>query len=218
VAAAATLAILSFLWKENPVYRFFEHLFMGLTLGWGIVTTWTDSLVPRWFTPLFGRDLAAGESYNPANLLWMLALAAGTMWYFIFTRRLKWIARIIIGFFIGVGAGIGIQGFFRLQLPQIAASFKPLWVKTTNRAGEAALDLRAMFDNLVFLVTFYCSMAYFLFTFKRDRSVLKHTASAGRWLMMIAFGAMFGTTVMARLSLLIDRIQFLLEDWLGLVG
>ncbi len=188
---------------------------MGLTLGWGIVATWTDSLVPRWFMPLYGRDPDLG---GYVNLLWILALGAGTMWYFIFTRRFKWIARIIIGFFIGVGAGIGIQGFFRLQLPQIAASFKSVWIKTTNKTGEAVLDLHAMFNNLVFLVTFYCTMAHFLFTFKRDRPVLKHAALAGRWLMMIAFGAMFGTTVMARLSLLIDRILFLLEDWLGLVG
>jgi hypothetical protein len=32
---------------------------------------------------------------------------------------------------------------------------------------------------------------------------------------MIAFGAMFGNTVMARLSLFIGRMQFLLKDWLG---
>ncbi len=32
---------------------------------------------------------------------------------------------------------------------------------------------------------------------------------------MIAFGAMFGNTVMARLSLFIGRMQFLLQDWIG---
>ena len=34
---------------------------------------------------------------------------------------------------------------------------------------------------------------------------------------MIAFGASFGYTVMARVSLLIGRIQFLLHDWLGVI-
>jgi hypothetical protein len=33
---------------------------------------------------------------------------------------------------------------------------------------------------------------------------------------MISFGAHFGYTVMARLSLLIGRVQFLTVDWLGI--
>ena len=214
IGAAATLGIFSFLWKENPVYRFFEHLFMGLSLGWGIVLSWTDYLEPRWFSPMVGADVAEGASYNPLNLFWILALFAGTMWYFIFTRRFKWIARIVIGLFIGVSAGRGVMGFFRLYLPQITASFKSLWP-----ARESTMaSLEGARDNVVFLVTFYSSMAYFLFTFRRENPVLKNVAVVGRWLMMIAFGAMFGSTVMARLSLFIERMVFLLGDWLGLLG
>ena len=33
---------------------------------------------------------------------------------------------------------------------------------------------------------------------------------------MVAFGALFGYTVMGRVSLLIGRVQFLLVDWLKL--
>ena len=33
---------------------------------------------------------------------------------------------------------------------------------------------------------------------------------------MISFGASFGYTIMARLSLLIGRVTFLFRDWLGL--
>jgi len=36
----------------------------------------------------------------------------------------------------------------------------------------------------------------------------------GIWFLMISFGASFGYTIMARLSLLIGRIRFLLDDWL----
>jgi hypothetical protein len=34
---------------------------------------------------------------------------------------------------------------------------------------------------------------------------------------MVAFGAGFGYTVMARISLLIGRMSFLLGDWLGII-
>ena len=38
----------------------------------------------------------------------------------------------------------------------------------------------------------------------------------GIYFLMVSFGAGYGYTVMSRISLLIGRFQFLLEDWLGL--
>jgi hypothetical protein len=52
---------------------------------------------------------------------------------------------------------------------------------------------------------------------------VEHTGVAGRvskvgiWFLMVSFGASFGYTVMARISLLIGRVTFLFEDWLHLM-
>jgi hypothetical protein len=35
----------------------------------------------------------------------------------------------------------------------------------------------------------------------------------GRWAMMVGFGAIFGSTVMTRFSLLIDRMYFVWIEW-----
>ncbi len=35
--AAATLIIFSFIYKDNPVYKFGEHLFLGFALGYSLV-------------------------------------------------------------------------------------------------------------------------------------------------------------------------------------
>jgi hypothetical protein len=43
------------------------------------------------------------------------------------------------------------------------------------------------------------------------------SSTVGRWVLLITFGAIFGNRVMAYVSLLIERIYFLLGDWLGLV-
>ena len=43
------------------------------------------------------------------------------------------------------------------------------------------------------------------------------TSRIGIVFVMIGFGAAFGYTVMARVSLLIGRLQFLLGDWLGII-
>ena len=52
VAGVATLAIYSFLWRENKLYRFFEHLFIGISVGLGIVETVKNYLWPKGFEPM----------------------------------------------------------------------------------------------------------------------------------------------------------------------
>ena len=62
-----------------------------------------------------------------------------------------------------------------------------------------------------------CALIYFFFSVPH-RGPIGGMATAGIWIMMIGFGASFGYTVMARLSLLIGRVLFLLKDWLGLIS
>jgi hypothetical protein len=57
VGGFATVAVFSFLIKENPLYRFFEHLFIGIAAGFGIVFTIKNFLWPRILTPMLGADI-----------------------------------------------------------------------------------------------------------------------------------------------------------------
>ena len=73
--------------------------------------------------------------------------------------------------------------------------------------------------NWLFVIILLTVMSYFFFSVPhegegRGRAWARPSA-VGRWFLMIAFGAMFGNTVMARISLFIGRVQFLLHDWLG---
>jgi hypothetical protein len=43
-------------------------------------------------------------------------------------------------------------------------------------------------------------------------------ARTGRWLLMISFGTFFGNTVMTRLAVFLERVQFLLYEWMGFGG
>jgi hypothetical protein len=67
----------------------------------------------------------------------------------------------------------------------------------------------------LFIVGTLCTLAYFFFSMEH-KGVLGGAARVGIWFLMIGFGASFGYTVMARVSLLIGRVHFLLFDWLGL--
>jgi hypothetical protein len=74
-------------------------------------------------------------------------------------------------------------------------------------------------NNAIFLFVLLTVMSYFFFSFdyEKHRRAAK-AAQIGRWMLMLGFGAMFGATVMARMSLLIGRMWFLLHDWLGAVS
>jgi small neutral amino acid transporter SnatA (MarC family) len=56
-------------------------------------------------------------------------------------------------------------------------------------------------------------MAYFFFSIDHKSRGMRSTASLGRWFLMFAFGAMFGSTVMARMALFIGRLDFITNEW-----
>jgi hypothetical protein len=39
----------------------------------------------------------------------------------------------------------------------------------------------------------------------------------GRWFILIAFGAIFADTAVSRVSILINRVYYLMHDWLQVV-
>jgi hypothetical protein len=49
------------------------------------------------------------------------------------------------------------------------------------------------------------------------KGALGFVPKLGRWMMLMAFGASFGNTVMTRFGMYQGRILFLLRDWLQIV-
>jgi hypothetical protein len=47
--------------------------------------------------------------------------------------------------------------------------------------------------------------------------VARGWGTIGRWFILVAFGAIFADTAVSRISILIDRIYYLLHDWLHFV-
>ena len=47
VWAWITQAIFSFLYADNPIYKFAEHLFVGVAAGYGVAVTFWQMIVPN---------------------------------------------------------------------------------------------------------------------------------------------------------------------------
>jgi len=149
----ATLAIYSFLVKENPFYRFFEHLYIGIATGFGLVFGVQRFLWPELFRPMLGydREVFANGGFDRPWRMWylfyLLPFAFGTLYYFIYSRKRQWLSRVVIAWSLGVSGGFALKGFFAQYMPQIIGSFKPLvTVQTVER--NLLIRFRGLADRL----------------------------------------------------------------------
>lgn len=213
VAAICTLIVYTFLYRENPFYRFLEHVLVGLSVGFATIRTWTNLLQPNWWERMVGAEGL------PANFWWILAIFPGLLWYFQLSRKKVWLSRIVIMFFMGTGAGLSFRGRFNELLTpgvgQIQTSFKPFF---TRFAGSWSMS-GTNWNNIIFIVVILCVLSYFFFSFRHDKiKILPVTSRLGRYFLMICFGTIFGTTVQGRMSLFIDRLTFLYTEWLKVLA
>ena len=77
----------------------------------------------------------------------------------------------------------------------------PLIVYSTN----GGLDWGAMLSNFILVSGVICTLIYFFFS-KEHKGAFGVASRYGIWILMVAFGAAFGYTVMARISILIGRM------------
>lgn len=230
----AILGLYSVLYKENKFYRLFEHIFLGLAVGYAMVAIWTESLYDVWWSKMVGSAAEGTDPGNPGYWAWALLLPIGFLGYMVFSRKNNWLSRIPIGIILGLWSGQQIQVWFNRYGPQLANSAKPILPNTTaffkpETTGMSPDQLKVVgstvyvsqaLTNIVFVVTLLSVLSYFLFSFDVKNKALQKSSLLGRWLLMIGFGAIFGSTVMMRFTLLIDRMYFVWVEWLmhGVLG
>ncbi len=190
IGALGTIAMFSFIFKENPIYRWCEHLYVGAAAGYAISVN-VKSIVDKAFTPLF----------QDGKLIILIPIIFGILLYARFIKGFAWLSRWPMSFLVGVGSGLAIYGVVNSQLlAQVKATLLPL-----NSV-----------DNVIMVFGVLSILLYFFFSMEH-KGVVKHGASVGRWIMMITFGVSFGSVVMSRISLLLGSLETLLGNWLGLL-
>ncbi len=218
ISAFFTLAIFSFLYKDNPFYKIAEASVVGISAAYWMVVGFWDVIVPNligklspaivkaWALPgLSGKDLEA-------NYWYLLPLLLGIMLLMRLSPKGAWISRWPLAFIIGTTAGIRLVGFIQADfLSQIRASIVPLVV-----VENGVFSLFDSLSNLILVIGVLACLVYFFFSFEH-KGIVGGSARLGIWFLMITFGAAFGYTVMGRIALLAIRIEFLFDDWLWLI-
>ncbi len=198
VAGILTIAILSFLYGDNPVYKMAETLLVGVSMGYVLVITWTNTLMAVLFKPLFVE-----------SQFWLvIPLIFGLFMFGRFHKSTSFLSRYSMAVLIGSGAGVAIPAMLGARtLRQMTATVEMV-------QGDS---LMMIFSGLVVVVGLFTTLSYFYFS-REHEGIMGRSAKVGTYFLMIFFGTTFGYTVMSRVSTFIGRMDFLLSDFLHLTN
>jgi hypothetical protein len=193
VGAGLTLMMFSFIYKDNVFYKIGEHLYLGISVGYFIGIQYWQAIYPEVFRPIVLE-----------HRYWVIVPVL--MGVFIVLRlvpSLSWLSRMSFAFIIGGAAGLGIPNIIHaIFLPQLFQTLRPF-----------NLGWAQNFNQVVILISVFTVIIFFFFSLEHKKLV-GAVSRVGLFFIMIGFGAAFGYTVMARVSLLIGRFQFLINDWI----
>ena len=203
VAGVLTLAIYSFLYKDNPFYKVAEYIFVGISAGYWAVFLWWNYAYPNLFVPL-----GEGNYWN------IIPILLGFMMFTQLSKRTSWLVRFPLTFVLGVSLGLQIVAAVEGDMvPQLRGTFSPF----APGALFNTYDFWTSVGFIVLLVGVLSTLIYFFFS-KEHKGILGVGSRIGVYFLMVAFGASFGYTIMARISLLFGRLHFLLSDWMHVIG
>lgn len=189
VTGFLTLAIFSFLYKDNPLFKIAENLYVGVGMGYYVSLYFFQVWMPLVWEPL-----------KAGNYIVIIPSIMGLLLLSQLTPKLSWLSRYTLTFTIGYSCGLAIPMTINTDmLTQILGTVKPF--TTIGSVGGMAI-----FNMIFILVAVICVLTYFFFSVE-SKGAVKKISNVGIYVLMAYFGAAFGNTVMARFSLLYGRFN-----------
>jgi hypothetical protein len=218
LAAFLSLCILSFLYDDNPFYKFAEHLFIGISAAYYMVLAVWDEiikhlLVKLWPEVVTGLVEGVDTSVGVGTRLWyLMPTVLGFMLLWRLAPKGGWIARWPLAFIVGWAAGTNLVRFLVSDFKnQIDPTFVSLIV-----IENGSVDWIAMLSAFVTVFGLLAALIYFFFSVEH-KGAFGAISKVGIWILMITFGAAFAYTVMGRIALLVGRMEFMFVDWMQII-
>tara|TARA_B100001250_G_scaffold412222_1_gene442859 strand:+ start:995 stop:1861 length:867 start_codon:yes stop_codon:yes gene_type:complete len=232
VATFLTIAIFSYLYKDNPFYKIAEHLFVGISAGYLFSLGFWTQLQPNLFGRLFPAkhydpDTIIYSIYNilsiffssifpeggidkghDQHLIYLLPLVLGIMMLLSLVPSLSWMARWGIAYIVGMAAGLRAYGYLSSN---VIGQIKGTAVNLFDFSLPVfSISSPSIFNNIIIITGTITGLLYFYFS-KEHKGALGTATKIGINFLMISFGASFGFAVMGRISLLIGRFTDLIK-------
>jgi hypothetical protein len=202
LGAVLTLLIGSYLIGDNFLYRLATYVLVGVGAAYITVTVIADVLLPRMLQPVFDwltrHTLMAGPEIIAVTGLLLSLLLLLKIW-----PRWAGVGNIPVGYLVGVGAAVALGGALFGTLGAQALA--------TTQPPRSALDFVVVFGTVT-------TLASFSFQRAARRGILSGINWIGRFFLSIALGATFALVYVASVTLLVDRLQSVVDVALSLLG
>ncbi|MBL8056399.1 MAG: hypothetical protein JNK29_06845 [Anaerolineales bacterium] len=202
-----TVAILSYVIGDNPLYRLAVHLFIGVAAGYAVVVALVNVIVPQLILVLL-----SGPALDELIIL-------GLSWLLVLLLLLKLVntqsapGRLPVAYLVGLGAAVAVGGAVTGTLfPQTAAAFV-----NVLPSGSAGGDLLGLLEQpvsaLILLVGTLSTLVFFWYGGRSlaggqvDRPLLvKPVARVGQIFIGTALGVLYAGVLAASLAYLAERL------------
>lgn len=205
VAALLTVMVFSYLLGANPLWKIAQSLLVGVSVGYVSLVVLTQVVAPR-----IAQIIVPPEGMPAADRwLGMVPIALGLLLLLRIAYPGAWPASFSLNLVVVVGASLALGGALAGTIvPQALDTMRLVTV-----SGDPAA-IAALVGNVVLVAGVVCSLTYFAFGVKADgeRAMpIKQLSMAGKWVLIVAFGAILGSLATTFYAALIERLSSLVE-------
>jgi hypothetical protein len=194
-----TVALLSYLIGDNPLYRVALHLFIGAAAGYAVLVVVYQALIPRLVTPLLSGSVPA------------IVLASVPLLLFLFlvmklSPRTASLGNIAIAYMIGVGIAVAVGG-------AVTGTIIPL-------VRSAPITLKTLVPGVIILIGTVTTLLYFQFWLRGRSAVgdvqriapIQFAAQIGQGFLVVTLGVIYGGMILSGIAIFGDRLVAL-SSW-----
>ncbi|MCB9135348.1 MAG: hypothetical protein H6636_07970 [Anaerolineales bacterium] len=209
-----TCMVLSYLFGDNPLFRFSVHLFVGVAAGFAGAVAVRNVLYPNLILPLLS---IVGGDFTVSSLLSLIPVVLSLLLLAKLSPRMGRVGNLTMAFLVGVGAAIAIGGAITGTLfPQTNAAMNQLNTAPILQGLEPDNAFLSVISGFISISVTILTLLYFQFsTFSAGSTQrpawLESLAFGGQIFIALTFGVVFAGVYATVLTALIDRLYSLLE-------
>lgn len=215
ISFVMTLMVFSYVLGDIPLvrnlYRIAIYIFVGMTAAFTSIVTFEGVILP--FLQDIGNPTTSWTVLgNGADIIiFFTAVLFGLLLLLKPIGRLSWLTNSVFAVVIVVGSAVAIMG-------AITGTLFPLVRTSTTIPANAATNPETLLNVAVIFLGTITSLIYFQYQAKRDGdgqiyqgTIVRRLSWIGKVFIVSTLGAIYATSMLTSLTILTERIGFLLH-------
>ena len=215
ISFVLTLMVFSYLLGDLPLvrilYRTAIYIFVGMSAAFSAIVTYEGVILPYMSDIQDSATSWTALGSQADSLIFYAAALFGLLLLLKPIASLAWLTNSLFAVVIVVGAATAVVG-------ALGGTLFPLVDATVSLPPNFASNVDSLLDTLLIFLGTVTALFYFQFQMRRSADASRLGSGLGRGLrtlgkvfIVTALGAIYATTMLSTLTILIDRVAFLIR-------